>query len=422
MDKQLYEDLIHYLTTLTYPDGYNEQRKTHLKRISTQYLIKNTQLYRQTKDGLCRVIQREQVEMLLFNLHKDMTGAHLGVEAVYNKLHERYFWPNMYDDVKEYIKNCDACQRRGPVNRKEMMIPIKVKAPFHRVGIDIKGPLPITSNNNRYIIVAMDYFTKWPEAKAIADIKAETVAKFIYEEIICRHGTPEELLSDRGLSFMNQVVDQLCTKFQVKHRLTSPYRPQTNGMIERFNRTLGECIAKLINDNDKEWDEYISSVLFAYRTMKHKSTGYSPFYLMYGRQAKLPVELKVETICDSERDMEEAILDRVATIHKMEIDQQDVLINIEQGQQKAKDRHDDQRVAQRLKISDKVLVERTWKRKDMSAKLENQWMGPYYIHDVIGYNNYKLRSMDGQLIKGTIHGNRLKIYNEHLDDPLVIIR
>jgi hypothetical protein len=160
MDKQLYDDLIHYLTTLTYPDGHNEQRKTHLKRISTQYLIKNTHLYRQTKDGLCRVIQREQVETLLFNLHKDMTGAHLDVEAVYNKLHERYFWPNMYEDVKEYIKNCDVCQKRGPVNRKEMLIPIKVKAPFHRVGIDIKGPLPITTNNNRYIIVAMDYFTK----------------------------------------------------------------------------------------------------------------------------------------------------------------------------------------------------------------------------------------------------------------------
>ena len=215
-------------------------------------MINNTHLYRQTKDGLCRVIQREQVETLLFNLHKDMTGAHLGVKAVYNKLHKRYFWPNMYDDVKEYIKNCDACQKRRSVNRKEMLIPIKVKAPFHRVGIDIKGPLPITSDNNRYIIVAMDYFTKWPEAKAIADIKAETIAKFIYEEIICRHGTPEELLSNRGLSFMNQVVDQLCAKFQVKHRLTSPYRPQTNGMIERFNRTLGECIAKLVNDNDKK--------------------------------------------------------------------------------------------------------------------------------------------------------------------------
>ena len=120
---------------------------------------------------------------------------------------------------------------------------------------------------------------------------------------------------------MNQVVDQLYAKFQVKHLLTSPYRPQTNGMIERFNQTLGECIAKLVNNNDKERNEYISSVLFAYRTMKHKSTGYSPFYLIYGRQAKLPVELKVETICDSKKNMEKAILDRVAMIHKIEIDQ-----------------------------------------------------------------------------------------------------
>ena len=207
----------------------------------------------------------------------------------------------MYEDVKEYVKNCDVCQKRRPVNRKEMLILIKVKAPFHRVGIDIKGPLPITTNNNHYIIVAMDYFTKWPEARAIVDIKAETVAKFIYEEIICRHGIPEELLSDRELSFMNQIVDQLCAKFQVKHRLTSLYRLQTNGMIERFNRTLSECIAKLVNDNDKEWDEYINSILFAYRTIKHKSTGYSLFYLMYGRQAKLPVELKIEIICDSKK-------------------------------------------------------------------------------------------------------------------------
>ena len=89
-----------------------------------------------------------------------MTEAYLSIEAVYNKLHERYFWPNIYDDVKEYIKNCDACQKREPMNRKEMLIPIKVKAPFYRVGIDIKGPLLITSDNNRYIIIAIDYFTK----------------------------------------------------------------------------------------------------------------------------------------------------------------------------------------------------------------------------------------------------------------------
>ena len=81
---------------------------------------------------------------------------------------------------------------------------------------------------------------------------------------------------------MNQVIAQLCQKFQTKHRLTSPYRPQTNGMVERFNRTIGECLAKLVYDQENEWDTYVSSVLFAYRTMKHKSTGYIPFYLMYG--------------------------------------------------------------------------------------------------------------------------------------------
>ena len=91
----------------------------------------------------------------------------------------------MFEDFREYVKNCDNCQRRGPSTRKEPLHPILVKAPFHRVGLDIKGPLPITKTGNRYIIVAMDYFTKWPEAKTIKDIKADTVAKFLYEEVIC---------------------------------------------------------------------------------------------------------------------------------------------------------------------------------------------------------------------------------------------
>ena len=80
---------------------------------------------------------------------------------------------------------------------------------------------------------------------------------------------------------MNQVVAQLCQKFQTKHQLTSPYRPQTNGMVERFNCIIGECLAKLVYDQEHEWDNYVSSVLFAYHTMKHKSTNYTPFYLMY---------------------------------------------------------------------------------------------------------------------------------------------
>src|SRR5687767_6932256 len=114
----------------------------------------------------------------------------------------------------------------------------------------------------------MDYFTKWPEARAIPDIKADTVAKFIFEEIVCRHGVPKEILSDRGMPFVNKVVNSLCEKYQTKHRLTSSYRPQTNGMVECFNRTLGECLAKLVHSENKEWDQFVDATLFAYRTKK----------------------------------------------------------------------------------------------------------------------------------------------------------
>ena len=103
----------------------------------------------------------------------------------------------------------------------------------------------------------MNYFTKWPEVRVIANMKAETVAKFIFEEIICHHGVPKEILSDRGTPFVNKVVDSLCKKFQTKHGLTSSYRSQTNGIVERFNQTLRKCIAKLVHSENKEWDQYV---------------------------------------------------------------------------------------------------------------------------------------------------------------------
>ncbi|GBC12673.2 putative integrase core domain protein [Rhizophagus irregularis DAOM 181602=DAOM 197198] len=244
-------------------DGITDKRKTQIRKNSTQYIYQNNILFRKTKDGIRKVILREQVEPILYHFHTDMSGAHLGIDAIIGKIKDRYYWPQLGED-------------------REELIPIPVKGPFHRIGIDIKGPLPITSSKNRYIIVAMDYFTKWPEARAISNIKAETVAKFIYEEIICRHGVPQEILSDRGTLFMNKLIDELCENYQTKHRLTLSYRPLTNGMVERFNRTIGECIAKLVQDNNKEWDQLVDAVLLAYRTKKHNTTGKTPFYLTYG--------------------------------------------------------------------------------------------------------------------------------------------
>ena len=173
------------------------------------------------------------------------------------------------------------------------MHPIPVEKPFDWVWIDIVRPLKVTSNNNRYIIVATEYLTKWPEAKAIPDMKATTVAKFIYDEIISRHGYPKELLSDQGTPFCNELVDSLCQLMGTKHRLASAYHPQTNGLTEHFNKTLCTILAKYVCDYENSWDTFISATLFVYRTIPQSTTKYELFELLYGRKANTSLDLQI---------------------------------------------------------------------------------------------------------------------------------
>ncbi|GBC39999.2 putative integrase core domain protein [Rhizophagus irregularis DAOM 181602=DAOM 197198] len=221
------------------------------------------------------------------------------------KIKDRYYWPQLEEDVKEYIRTCDICQRRGPTNRRKELIPILVKGPFYRIGIDIKGPLPITN---------------------------------------------------RGTSFMNKLIDELCENYQTKHRLTSAYRSQTNGIVERFNQTIGECIAKLVQDNNKEWDQLIDAVLLVYRTKKHNTTEKTPFYLTYGREATLPIDLKIPSqISQNEKDpMQKQIYQLIV---ELEEERNDVSLRIEKEQTKQKQVYDQQGISEKLKIGDQVLVE-----------------------------------------------------------------
>src|ERR1051325_8446554 len=135
----------------------------------------------------------------------------------------------------------------------------------------------------------MDYLTKWPEAKAVKEASAEKTVDFIYQEIICRYGCPEVILTDQGTHFKNKLVKKLCEKFEIRHKLSSPYHPQTNGLVERFNKTLCESLAK-VSEKETEWDEHIQEVLFGYRTNRQSTTKMTPFYLIYRRESVLPIE------------------------------------------------------------------------------------------------------------------------------------
>src|SRR5437762_13295507 len=140
--------------------------------------------------------------------------------------------------------------KRSKNKRKEPLHPIQVGRAFERIGIDLVGSLTITKQNNRYIIVATDYLTRWPEAKAVLDADAKTLAKFIFEDIVCRHGVPQVILSDNRKNFASEIVKILCEKFLIKHTFSSPYHPHTNRIVKILNRTLCNFLAKV-----KEQDE-----------------------------------------------------------------------------------------------------------------------------------------------------------------------
>ena len=167
---------------------------------------KEIALYRKIRIKEIKVLQRYQIILLLYTLHEGLTGAHNGMERIFYQVQERYYWPKMYKDIRGYIQTCDACQWRGNPKVNNILHPIKPKAPFQRIRIDIIGSLTITKKGNRYIVTAMDYFTKWPIVKAIKEATAKTVSKFIYEKIICEHGCLQVLQSDQGTHFVNRVI------------------------------------------------------------------------------------------------------------------------------------------------------------------------------------------------------------------------
>ena len=295
MDLDNYIQIYTYLSTGKLPLDLTAKELTSLKKQTTHCLTQHNILFRRNiKNPLepLKVIKATELESILHNLHGNILTGHFGIEATYNRARSRYYWPNQYKSIAEYIKSCDTCQRQGAPVPHEELHPIPVGQPFDRVGIDIVGPLSITGQGNRYIVVATEYLTKWPEAKALKDTKATTIAKFIYEDIICRHGCPKVLLSDQGTPFVNELVDSLCKLMTMHHRLSAAYHPQTNGLTERFNKTLCNTLAKYVSDYGDTWDTFLESALFAYRSLQNHTTKHSPFKLLYGREGRLPIDIQ----------------------------------------------------------------------------------------------------------------------------------
>jgi len=344
MDTQKYDQISLYLQQQVIPSNLTPNRIKSFITLCGNFQVKNNYLYKKDKrkeNNLLRVIRRFEMEPILYMMHNDPTAGHFATDIMFNKIRDRYYWPQMFEDIRAYVQSCDPCQRRGKSQDRQLLNPIPIHSPFHQIGIDFVGPLPRTEKGNRYILVAMDYFTKWPEAKPLPRATAELTSDFIYNEIICRHGCPKYILSDRGTHFNNQLIKDLMQKFEIQHLLSSPYHPQTNGLVERFNRTLCESLAKLVNKVD-QWDDYIAPILFAYRTSKQATMKITPFFLTYGREAVLPLDDlsgEIETVQQRLRHL----------IDDLPLIREDVRQYVHDKQNKQKDYHD-QQITKPLKL------------------------------------------------------------------------
>ena len=410
MEPQHYYNIFNYLLTNTIPKDFSPQQEQQIIKQAKFYILKDNILYKKDKVNqrkLYRVITKAETPTVLYMMHNDPTSGHLGIEATFQKIKSCYYWPQFYNDIKQYVEACDECQRRGRSKKNNELHPIPVNSPFYQIGIDIVGPLPRTQRGKKYIVTAMDYMTKWPEARALTEATAQKVADFIYEQIICTHGCPQIILTDRGTHFNNILISCLMEKFQIKHLLSTPYHPQTNGLVERFNRTLSESLSKM-STKTHDWDLFIAPVLFAYRTTKHFTTKIEPFFLVYGRSARLPMDFPEKDNQKAENDRLRFLIDEVPQIR------QKARSEILEAQTKQKDRHDKKlKKPIGFQIGDKVLYFNVSLDQSHSGKLNPKWKGPFYIHDILPHGAYKLRTIEqGQVLQAPINGNLLKLYHE----------
>uniref|UniRef100_A0A3B5A4H6 Gypsy retrotransposon integrase-like protein 1 n=1 Tax=Stegastes partitus TaxID=144197 RepID=A0A3B5A4H6_9TELE len=225
-------------------------------------------------------------------LHGNPCSGHYSAEGTFKKALTMCYWPSMRTDIDNFCDMCHTCEAyRKPV-------------PQHRFVCTDITELPVTSCGHRYVLFVQDHFTKYVNAFPMSDQKAATVAQLPCERYIPEHGIPEELFSDQGRQYESDIIHTICQRLNIKKKRTTPYHPRGNGMVERFNRTLKEQLAKLIHQSGGEWDHYLPAVVLSFNSTPHSSTGYSPYFLAHGREPRVPanVDLSTPTVPQSPQD------------------------------------------------------------------------------------------------------------------------
>ena len=402
----------------------DNKMKTYLG-IWEQLRIIDDILYRKIHDpitgNLFQLVLPQSLHSEIFtSLHSDVTSGHLGVNRTIDRFKMRFYWPNMREDISKWCRECLLCQqRKGPLRKpRSPMQQYLVGAPMERIALDILGPLPESYDGNKYILVIADYFSKWVDAWPMKNMETPTIVDILIQHVICQWGVPLFIHSDRGTQFESDLFQQLCSCLGITKTKTTAYRPQSDGMVERMNRTIEEMLSKYVAENQRDWDKYLPLVLSAYRTSTHNSTGFSPALLFLGREPKLPVDLLMGYPPQDEsyeppnyQEYVDKLVDKMHKVHELTRDK----LLVASNHQKKNYDHRKNRID--FKKGEAVLLQNTKKRKGHSPKLQARWEIPYLVLDLISDFVYKIqkRPRSKELI---VHHDRLKKFYGPYDNWL----
>jgi hypothetical protein len=339
------------------------------------------------KPTLRLVVPRQIHKSVIYACHNDVITGHLGYKRTLLRVQQRYWWPRMTKDVRWYIRSCRDCQfakkdtgpKGGPLN------PLPpCTEPFEVIGMDLVMPMPRSKHGNVAILVWQDYATRWCDAIPLKDTTASTLGRAFWFNIVCRFGCPRRILTDLGRNFMSAMFDEILRFTKTSRLRTTAYHPQTDGLVERQNQTMKQMIRTYINRKQDDWDELLPYLAFAYNTSANSTTGYSPYYLLYGREATLPVDVAMDWTPESQ--LTHGIHEKLQIARRLA---QENLIDAQNNQRRNYDVKRGE--AEKFKIGDVVLVRVEFVSKGKKKSISPRYLKMGRIVSISPGNVYKIQ-------------------------------